>query len=413
MLLHYDAIAAQRDKLDYEIDGVVYKVDRYDWQDRLGQLSRVPRWAIAHKFPAEKATTILQDIDIQVGRTGALTPVARLVPVSVGGVVVSNATLHNEDEIARKDIRIGDHVLLQRAGDVIPQITQVMKDRRPADSQPFQFPDYCPVCGHQAVRPEGEAVRRCTGGFQCEAQQREKLKHFVSRQALDIDGMGTRQLDLFFDLGWIRQPADIFRLADIQQDIAGLDRMGKKSAANLISAIQERKTPELERVIFALGIRQIGQATAKLLAQRYGSVDSLMQAALNARDPAHEDYLNLVSIDQIGALMVQDIIQFFSDQNNQALVEDLMRYIQPIAPEQPAQDSTVSGKTIVFTGTLTKLSRNEAKTQAERLGARVSGSVSAKTDFLVAGETAGSKLTKARDLGVTILTEDDWIELVS
>ena len=413
MLLHYDAIAAQRDKLDYEIDGVVYKVDRYDWQERLGQLSRVPRWAIAHKFPAEKATTILQDIDIQVGRTGALTPVARLVPVSVGGVVVSNATLHNEDEIARKDIRIGDHVLLQRAGDVIPQITQVMKDRRPADSQPFQFPDYCPVCGHQAVRPEGEAVRRCTGGFQCEAQQREKLKHFVSRQALDIDGMGTRQLDLFFDLGWVRQPADIFRLADIQQDVAGLDRMGEKSAANLISAIQERKTPELERVIFALGIRQIGQATAKLLAQRYGSVDSLMQAALNARDPAHEDYLNLVSIDQIGALMVQDIIQFFSDQNNQALVEDLMRYIQPIAPEQPAQDSTVSGKTIVFTGTLTKLSRNEAKTQAERLGARVSGSVSAKTDFLVAGETAGSKLTKARDLGVTILTEDDWIELVS
>ncbi|GIR96914.1 MAG: hypothetical protein CM15mP100_1340 [Alphaproteobacteria bacterium] len=413
MLLHYDAIAAQRDKLDYEIDGVVYKIDRYDWQDRLGQLSRVPRWAIAHKFPAEKATTILQDIDIQVGRTGALTPVARLVPVSVGGVVVSNATLHNEDEIARKDIRIGDHVLLQRAGDVIPQITQVMKDRRPADSQPFQFPDYCPVCGHQAVRPEGEAVRRCTGGFQCEAQQREKLKHFVSRQALDIDGMGTRQLDLFFDLGWVRQPADIFRLADIQQDIAGLDRMGKKSAANLISAIQERKTPELERVIFALGIRQIGQATAKLLAQRYGSVESLMQAALNARDPAHEDYLNLVSIDQIGALMVQDIIQFFSDQNNQALVEDLMRYIQPIAPEQPAQDSTVSGKTIVFTGTLTKLSRNEAKTQAERLGARVSGSVSAKTDFLVAGEKAGSKLTKARDLGVTILTEDDWIELVS
>ena len=413
LLLHYDAIAAQRDKLDYDIDGVVYKVDRYDWQDRLGQLSRVPRWAIAHKFPAEKATTILQDIDIQVGRTGALTPVARLVPVSVGGVVVSNATLHNEDEIARKDIRIGDQVLLQRAGDVIPQITQVMKDRRPADSQPFQFPDYCPVCGHKAVRPEGEAVRRCTGGFQCEAQQREKLKHFVSRQALDIDGMGTRQLDLFFDLGWVRQPADIFRLADIQQDVAGLDRMGKKSAANLISAIQERKTPELERVIFALGIRQIGQATAKLLAQRYGSVESLMQAALNARDPAHEDYLNLVSIDQIGALMVQDIIQFFSDQNNQELVEDLMRYIQPIAPEQPALDSTVSGKTIVFTGTLTKLSRNEAKTQAERLGARVSGSVSAKTDFLVAGEKAGSKLTKARDLGVTILTEDDWIKLVS
>ena len=413
LLLHYDAIAAQRDKLDYEIDGVVYKVDNYDWQDRLGQLSRVPRWAIAHKFPAEKATTILQDIDIQVGRTGALTPVARLVPVSVGGVVVSNATLHNEDEIVRKDIRIGDHVLLQRAGDVIPQITQVMKDKRPADSQPFQFPDYCPVCGHQAVRPEGEAVRRCTGGFQCQAQQREKLKHFVSRQALDIEGMGTRQLDLFFDLGWVRQPADIFRLVDIQQDVAGLDRMGKKSAANLISAIQKRKTPELERVIFALGIRQIGQATAKLLAQRYGSIDSLMQAALNARDPAHEDYLNLVSIDQIGALMVQDIIQFFSEQNNQALVEDLMRYIQPIAPKQPAHDSTVSGKTIVFTGTLTKLSRNEAKTQAERLGARVSGSVSAKTDFLVAGETAGSKLTKARNLGVTILTEDDWIELVS
>ena len=390
MLTHYDTIAAQRDQLDYEIDGVVYKVDRYDWQDRLGQLSRAPRWAIAHKFPAEKAITILQDIDIQVGRTGALTPVARIVPVSVGGVVVSNATLHNEDEITRKDIRIGDHVLLQRAGDVIPQITQVMKDRRSLNSQPYQFPNYCPVCGHQATRPKGDAERRCTGGIQREPQQREKLKHFVTRHALDIDGLGTRQLDLFYDLGWIRQPADIFRLPDIQQDVARLDRMGEKSAANLISAIRERTTPELERVIFALGIRQIGQATARLLAQRYGSVESLMQAALNARDTAHEDYLSLVAFDQIGSLMVQDIIQFFSDQNNQELVEDLMRYIQPIAPEQPALDSTVSGKTIVFTGTLTKLSRNEAKTQAERLGARVSGSVSAKTDFLVAGETAGS-----------------------
>jgi len=334
-------------------------------------------------------------------------------PVSVGGVIVSNATLHNEDEIARKDIRVGDHVLLQRAGDVIPQITQVMKERRPADSQPFQFPDYCPVCGHQAVRAAGEAVRRCTGGFQCVAQQREKLKHFVSRQALDIDGLGTRQLDLFYDLGWIRQPADIFKLGERQKDIASLDRMGKKSAANLINAIQESRTPELERVIFALGIRQIGQATAKLLAQRYGSVDTLMQAALNARDPAHEDYLSLVAIDQIGELMAQDVIQFFSDQNNQALVQNLLRYIQPISPEQPARDSPISGKTIVFTGTLTKLSRNEAKAKAERLGARVSGSVSAKTDFLVTGDRAGSKLKDARNLGVTILTEDDWIELVN
>ena len=413
LLAHYDAIAAQRDSLDYEIDGVVYKVDRYDWQERLGEVSRAPRWAIAHKFPAEKVTTILQDIDIQVGRTGALTPVARLVPVSVGGVVVSNATLHNENEIVRKDIRIGDHVLLQRAGDVIPQITKVMKDRRCADSQPFKFPDHCPVCGHPAVRHEGEAVWRCTGGFQCEAQQREKLKHFVSRQALDIDGLGTRQLDLFYDLGWIRQPADIFRLTKRQQDVASLEGMGKKSAANLISAIEKRKTPELERVIFALGIRQIGQATAKLLAQHYGSLNSLMQAALNARNPAHEDYLSLLAIDQIGALMVQDIIQFFSDQNNQALVQNLLHYIKPMAPEQPAQNNTVSGKTIVFTGTLTKLSRNEAKAQAERLGARVSGSVSARTDFLVAGKTAGSKLTKAHDLGVKILTEDDWIKLVS
>ena len=412
-LAHYGVIAAQRNGLDYEIDGVVYKVDRFDWQNRLGQISRAPRWAIAHKFPAEKATTILQNIDIQVGRTGALTPVARLVPVSVGGVVVSNATLHNEDEISRKDIRIGDHVLLQRAGDVIPQITQVMKDKRPADSQPFQFPDYCPVCGHRAVRPEGEAVRRCTGGFQCEAQQREKLKHFVSRQALDIDGLGTRQLELFYDRGWIRKPADIYRLANRQKDIAGLDRMGEKSAANLIKAIQECRTPELERVIFALGIRQVGQATARLLAQRFGSIDSLMQAALNARESTHEDYLKFIAIDQIGVLMVQDIIAFFSDQNNQALVQDLMGYIQPISPEQPAQDSAVSGKTIVFTGTLTKLSRNEAKAQAERLGARVSASVSLKTDFLIAGEAAGSKLKNARALGVKILTEDDWIELIS
>ena len=413
MLAHYDAIAAQRDSLDYEIDGVVYKVDRYDWQERLGQVSRAPRWAIAHKFPAERATTVVQNIDIQVGRTGALTPVARLVPVGIGGVVVSNATLHNEDEIVRKDIRIGDHVLLQRAGDVIPQITEVVKDRRPADSQPFKFPDHCPVCNRRAVRPQGEAVWRCTGGFQCEAQQREKLKHFVSRKAMDIDGLGTRQLDLFYDLGWIRQPADIFRLVDRQQDIAKLDRMGEKSAANLVRSIQESKTPNLERVIFALGIRKIGVATARLLAQRYGSINSLMKAALNARDPSHEAYLNLVAIDQIGALMVQDIIHFFSDQSNQTLIQELMRYIQPISPEQPAHDSVVSGKTVVFTGTLTKLSRNEAKARAERLGARVSGSVSAKTDFLVAGEAAGSKLTKARDLGVKILTEDDWMELIS
>ena len=413
LLACYEAIAEQRNKLDYEIDGVVYKVDRYDWQDRLGQVSRAPRWAIAHKFPAEKASTILQHIDIQVGRTGALTPVARLAPVTVGGVVIANASLHNEDEILRKDIRIGDHVLLQRAGDVIPQITNVLKDRRSADSQPFQFPTHCPVCGHRAVRAQGEAVRRCTGGFQCEAQQREKLKHFVSRQAMDIDGLGIHQLNLFYDLGWIRQPADIFRLPDRQKDIAALDRMGKKSAANLITAINDCKTPELERVIFALGIRQVGQATAKLLAQRYWSIDSLMQAALNARDPEHEDYFNLVAIDQVGTLMVQDIIDFFADHNNQAIVQDLMGYIDPIAPDQPLQDSAVSNKTVVFTGTLTKLSRNEAKAQAERLGARVSGSVSAKTDFLVAGEAAGSKLTKAHDLGITILTEDDWIELVS
>ena len=413
LLAHYRSIADQRDELAYEIDGVVYKVDRYDWQARLGQVSRAPRWAIAHKFPAEKATTILNGIDIQVGRTGALTPVARLVPITVGGVVVSNATLHNEDEIARKDIRIGDHVVLQRAGDVIPQIIEVVQDKRSRTSQPFVFPDTCPVCGHPADRPEGEAVRRCTGGFSCEAQQREKLKHFVSRHALDIDGLGTRQLDLFYDLGWIKRPADIFKLADRQLEIASLDRMGEKSAANLIAAIHQRKTPELERVIFALGIRQIGQATAKLLAQRYGSVDRLMQAALNASDQSHEDYQGFVAIDQIGDLMVQDIIRFFQDEDNQMMVSDLMTHIQPVAPEQPAKDSAVSGKTVVFTGTLSKLSRNEAKAQAERMGARVSGSVSAKTDYLVAGDAAGSKLTKAREMGVKILSEDDWIDLVS
>ena len=413
LLAHYQSIADQRDELAYEIDGVVYKVDRYDWQARLGQVSRAPRWAIAHKFPAEKATTILNGIDIQVGRTGALTPVARLVPITVGGVVVSNATLHNEDEIARKDIRIGDHVVLQRAGDVIPQIIEVVQDKRSRTSQPFVFPDTCPVCGHPADRPEGEAVRRCTGGFSCEAQQREKLKHFVSRHALDIDGLGTRQLDLFYDLGWIKRPADIFKLADRQLEISSLDRMGEKSAANLIAAIHQRKTPELERVIFALGIRQIGQATAKLLAQRYGSVDRLMQAALNASDQSHEDYQGFVAIDQIGDLMVQDIIRFFQDEDNQMMVSDLMTHIQPVAPEQPAKDSAVSGKTVVFTGTLSKLSRNEAKAQAERMGARVSGSVSAKTDYLVAGDAAGSKLTKARELGVKILSEDDWIDLVS
>ena len=409
----YHKIGDARASLDYDIDGVVYKVDDHGYQRRLGQVSRAPRWAIAHKFPAEKATTIIEDIDIQVGRTGALTPVARLRPVNVGGVMVSNATLHNEDEILRKDIRIGDHVILQRAGDVIPQIVETLIKDRPADSVPYEFPTICPVCQSKAIRPEGEVVRRCTGGFACDAQSVEQLKHFVSRNAFDIDGLGGKQIELFFELGWVKNPADIFKLTAREAEIAELERMGEKSAANLVMAIDERRTIELERLIYGLGIRQIGQATAKLLAQHYETLPALMQASSEAQDEASSAYLDLVNIDQIGLSVAADIIDFFADERNKAAVLDLLEEVTPLSPEKPSTDSAVTGKTIVFTGTLVTQSRAEAKAQAERLGAKVAGSVSGKTDFVVVGADAGSKAKKAESLGVPILSEDEWQKLVS
>ena len=409
----YHKIGDARASLDYDIDGVVYKVDDHGYQRRLGQVSRAPRWAIAHKFPAEKATTIIEDIDIQVGRTGALTPVARLRPVNVGGVMVSNATLHNEDEILRKDIRIGDHVILQRAGDVIPQIVETLIKDRPADSMPYEFPTICPVCQSKAIRPDGEVVRRCTGGFACNAQSVEQLKHFVSRNAFDIEGLGAKQIELFFELGWIKSPADIFKLTAHEADIAELERMGEKSAANLVMAIDERRTIELERLIYGLGIRQIGQATAKLLAQHYETLPALMQASDKAQDESCTAYLDLVNIDQIGESVAADIIDFFADERNKAAVLDLLEEVTPLAPEKPSTDSAVTGKTIVFTGTLVTQSRAEAKAQAERLGAKVAGSVSGKTDFVVVGADAGSKAKKAESLGVPILSEDEWQKLVS
>ena len=412
LIAHYHAIGEARATLPYDIDGVVYKIDRHDYQARLGQVSRAPRWAIAHKFPAEKATTILEAIDIQVGRTGALTPVARLVPVNVGGVIVSNATLHNEDEIIRKDVRIGDTVILQRAGDVIPQIVEVVRDKRPADASPFAFPETCPICHSPAIRPEGEVVRRCTASLACSAQFVEQMKHFVSRNAFDIEGLGAKQIEQFFALDWLKAPADVFGLTKRFDEIAALERMGEKSATNLIAAIEERRTIALERVIFGLGIRQIGQATAKLLALRYESLPALIAAAKQAQDHDSSAYHDLIMIDQIGAAMAEDIITFFSDEANERAVRDLLAEISPVAPEKPSADSPVAGKIVVFTGTLTSQSRSEAKAVAERLGAKVSGSVSAKTDYVVAGAEAGSKAKKAEALGVTLLSEEDWQALI-
>ena len=415
MLATYDAIGSQRASLHYDIDGVVYKVDRHDYQERLGQVARAPRWALAHKFPAEQAETTITKIDIQVGRTGALTPVARLAPVTVGGVVVSNATLHNEDEITRKDIRIGDHVIIQRAGDVIPQVVRVITEKRPSDAEIFIFPDRCPICNSDAVRPEGEAVRRCTGGLACAAQLVEQLKHFVSRDAFDIEGLGARQIEQFLELGWVKTPADIFRLETCRDELAKLDGYGAKSLDNLFASINARRVIGFERFIYALGIRQVGQATSRLLALHYGDLDMMMSAL----DPessatAHESaFAGLIDIDQIGEAMAADISRFFGDPAHRQIVSDLASELSISPPERPSDDSAVSGKTVVFTGTLAGMSRAEAKAKAEALGAKVSGSVSAKTDYLVAGADAGSKARKAAELGVTILSEDEWRALIN
>ena len=412
LLQSYDAIGRERASLPYDIDGVVYKIDRHDYQARLGQVARAPRWALAHKFPAEQAETTISAIDIQVGRTGALTPVARLQPVSVGGVIVSNATLHNEDEIRRKNIRIGDKVVIQRAGDVIPQIVRVIAESRSGNETAFVFPNRCPICGNEATRPEGEAVRRCSGGLKCAAQLFEGLKHFVSRDAFDIEGLGARQIEQFITLGWITTPADIFALGSHRDAMAELDGYGAVSIAKLLAAIDSRRQIGMARFIYSLGIRQVGQATARLLALHYGQMDQMM-LALNPQADLIAVHAELVEIDQIGAAMADDIISFFGNADLYQIVQQLCSVITVLPPERPTNDSPVSGKIMVFTGSLDKMSRAEAKSKAESLGAKVSGSVSAKTDFLVAGADAGSKARKAAELGIAVLDEAAWLDLIS
>jgi len=407
----YQDIGEQRAQLDYDIDGVVYKVNRIDLQRRLGFVSRAPRWAIAHKFPAEQATTILKGIDIQVGRTGSLTPVARLEPVTVGGVVVSNATLHNEDEIARKDVRIGDTVVIQRAGDVIPQVVRPVLEKRPQGAVPYAFPTTCPVCGSEAVRDVDEAVRRCTGGLICSAQSVERLKHFVSRNAFDIEGLGAKNITAFHEDGLVNGPADIFRLAEKRDTLLEREGWGDQSVDNLLAAIDERRRIGLDRFIYALGIRQIGQATARLLARTYGTVDAWRAAMADAQDRAGEAYQDLLNIDGIGTSVAEDLLAFVHEDHNRQVLDDLEDLLEIEAFAAPPSDSTLAGKTIVFTGTLEKMTRSEAKARAEALGAKVSGSVSSKTDLLVAGPGAGSKAKKAAELGIETIDEDGWIAL--
>jgi DNA ligase (NAD+) len=414
------ALGTERAGLPYDIDGVVYKVDRLDWQRRLGQVSRSPRWAIAHKFPAEQAVTQLHEIRISVGRTGALTPYAVLEPVTVGGVVVSRATLHNEDEVKRKDFRAGDWVVIQRAGDVIPQVVEVVRDKRVGDPPEFVPPEICPVCGSHAVKPEGEAIRRCTGGLQCEAQIVERLIHFASRDAFDIEGLGEKNVEFLYKSGRIRSPADIFRLGEretARDNLLPLKNQmgwGPKSVAKLFDAIEARRRIGLDRFIYALGIRQVGQATARLLALNYHTLIN-WRAAMEelAADREGAAWQHLTSIDQIGPSVAEDLADFFAEPHNLGVLDDLQAQLTvEDFVSNVAADSPVAGKTVVFTGTLISMSRDEAKAQAQSLGAKVAGSVSAKTDYVVAGAEAGSKLTKARDLGVTVLTEEEWKQLV-
>ncbi len=413
---------AERATLGYDIDGVVYKVDRLDLQERLGFVSRAPRWAIAHKFPAEKATTVLKDIEIQVGRTGALTPVAKLEPVTVGGVVVQNATLHNEDEIARKDVRIGDTVVIQRAGDVIPQVLSVVEDKRPKGLTPFDFPKVCPACGSHAVREihprtgREDVVRRCTGGLICPAQAVERLKHFVSRNAFDIEGLGAKQIEAFYTEGRVMKPADIFTLearnARTDNPLQEKEGWGEQSVANLFAAINERRSISLDRFIYALGIRHVGETTARLLAKSYGTFEALRDAMHAAADHQSAAYEDLNTIDGIGQVVADALIEFFAEAHNNEVLDALLVEVTPAPFETEERASPVTGKTIVFTGSLDRLSRSEAKVMAERYGAKVAGSVSSKTDYVVAGEAAGSKLKKAQELGVQVLSEDAWFDLV-
>jgi DNA ligase (NAD+) len=414
----YEDLGEKRPNLAYDIDGMVVKVNRADWQERLGAVQRSPRWAIAFKFPAEQVETIVEAIDIQVGRTGALTPVARLTPVTVGGVVVSNATLHNEDEIARKDVRIGDTVVVQRAGDVIPQVVSVNLARRPEGTSAFTAMTTCPVCGSPAEREESEAVRRCTGGLVCEAQQIERLKHFVSRGAFDIEGLGTKQIEAFWNWGMLRNADDIFTL-EVRDEasltkIRNRDGWGEKSASKLFEAIDNAKTIPLKRFIYALGIRHIGEGNAELLARHYGNVKAWELAMIEAgQDNTSHAYTQLMSIDGIGGKVAHALLEFFRNEAQKTLFDTLLTHISVEDAPKPVATSAVSGKTVVFTGSLQRMSRDEAKAQATSLGAKVAGSVSAKTDYVVAGADAGSKLKKATELGVQVLSEDAWLALIT
>jgi DNA ligase (NAD+) len=423
MLDTYRDIESGRAGLDYDIDGVVYKLDRLDLQQRLGFVSRSPRYAVAHKFPAKKATTILRDIEIQVGRTGALTPVAKLEPVTVGGVVVQNATLHNEDEIARKDVCIGDTVIVQRAGDVIPQVLGVVEAKRPKGAKRFKFPTVCPACGSHAVREinpttgKEDAVRRCTGGLICPAQRVERLKHFVSRNAFDIEGLGEKHIKAFYDDGLIQSPQDIFTLAERDKRsttrLEAREGWGETSAAKLFAAVEARRKVKLDRFIYALGIPHVGEITGRLLARAHGSVESFRDAMLAAaRDRAGEAYGELDNIEGIGPTVAEAIADFFGELHNVQVVDELLREVRPEALEAVDHASQISGKTVVFTGSLEKMTRSEAKARAERLGAKVAGSVSKKIDYVVAGPGAGSKLKDAERLGLKVLSEEEWLELI-
>jgi len=401
-LQFYDNLAAKREKLSYEIDGVVYKVNNLDYQKRLGFVSRAPRWAIAHKFPAEEVLTTVLDVEFQVGRTGALTPVARLEPVFVSGVTVCNATLHNMDEVHRKDVHIGDTVIVRRAGDVIPEVVSAIKSKRPANAKAIRLPKSCPVCGSAIEQVEGEAVARCTGGFSCPAQRKEAIRHFASRRAMDIEGLGEKLVDQLVESQLVQNIADIYSLS--LKDVADLERMGKKSAENLLEAIEKSKKTTLARFLYSLGIREVGEATAKQLAKNFGELDPIFEATEES----------LQDIEDIGPVVAKYIVAFFSDKNNQALIANLIKsgiHWEKIVIDKNALP--LSGQTFVLTGSLNSLSRDEAKDRLERLGAKVSGSVSAKTQFVVAGSDAGSKLSKAKQLGVPILNEDDLLNLLN
>jgi DNA ligase (NAD+) len=431
LIAFHRKIEEQRAELDYDIDGVVYKVDRIDWQERLGFVSRTPRWAIAHKFPAERAMTVLRDIEIQVGRTGSFTPVGKLEPVGVGGVIVQNATLHNEDYIKGigghgeqlregRDIRIGDTVIVQRAGDVIPQVVDVVLDKRPDNARPYHFPKKCPCPLHtDVVREEtatGEegARARCTGEFACPYQKVEHLKLFASRRAFDIEGLGEKQIEFFFENGWVKEPADIFTLEAHNPNLRleEIEGYGQTSVRNLFNAIRERRRISLERFIYALGMRHVGETTALALARGYGSWQAFHEACLRIAEGDEEAIAEMDALDQIGDTVIASIKAYFGQSRNRGIVERLTREVSILDAERPKSNSAIAGKTVVFTGALEKMTRDEAKAMAERLGAKVSGSVSKKTDYVVAGPGAGSKLAEAKKHGVEVLTEDDWLKLV-